>query len=253
MIIRKRFSPYLTIFGVLLLYIILSGLLQFLIFPLENNSLIGYGLVVFVCALYASIVYYFNRFYFKKCGLTPPSSIPLNPSFFTNVIIGILIAVATLYPTRIVAYLNSDDLEYLYAIITLKTIVINLFAAVTEEIVFRGTLLNLFVKKNRKYLGLIISSVLFGALHMANVFAGQEIDFLIILNLILFGFLCGLIYLNFGIVGAVVFHFTNNILVRGFVKSAGGSNYILFLTLAVCIWLLLKEIKSNSIKIYEPK
>jgi uncharacterized protein len=66
------------------------------------------------------------------------------------------------------------------------------FAAMNEEIVFRGYILNNIMEKNNPYLALFISSLLFALLHTGN----PNMTLIAFINLILAGLLLGIYYIH---------------------------------------------------------
>lgn len=80
-----------------------------------------------------------------------------------------------------------------------------LIAPATEEIFFRGYFINWLFSKNQK-LGVVISSLVFGLLHVSQ-------DFIYFLSKFLLGLILGIIYIRCQNIKANVFvHFFNNIL-----------------------------------------
>jgi membrane protease YdiL (CAAX protease family) len=92
--------------------------------------------------------------------------------------------------------------------ILLITIVLILIA-VTEELVFRGYLLNNLLKRMPKQAALFISAALFASFHLLN----PDINLVAIINLFLAGLLLGVNYIHTKNLGfAIVFHFCWNFL-----------------------------------------
>lgn len=84
----------------------------------------------------------------------------------------------------------------------------NIFPAVTEEILFRGGFIHAFRAIGKSRLGVFVSGIIFGLAHMLNLIresiGTQEIFWLI--NLVLAGILLGYIYLRFGLIIVIFFH-----------------------------------------------
>jgi membrane protease YdiL (CAAX protease family) len=158
------------------------------------------------------------------------------------------LAAIILFPRRIIKFFNSNDIEYLIVVFSLEIFTKALYASITEEIVFRGTLLNFYAQKNKKYLGLIISSLIFGLIHISNSMVGQDISFLYILYITISGICFGLTYLNFGIVVSISSHFFGNLMIDGFVKSTNEFYYVLGIEILLCIWLFFRDRKISSKK-----
>lgn len=70
--------------------------------------------------------------------------------------------------------------------------IIFFIASLIEEVLFRGYLLNNLLKSFNKYIALIITAVLFSAVHLANPY----LSVLVIFNLLLIGYLFGIYYIH---------------------------------------------------------
>ena len=237
--IPKKVSPYVSIFGLVLVYILLTGVVMFTLSELENSKL-QHIVGLIGLSIYVTIIYLSNKYYFKKVNLEPPKLIRANTSSFKSLLIGLLLALVLLFPTRIIEFFKSGNIEYLIIAFTLESFGRALYASVTEEIVFRGTLLNFFTQKNRRYIGLVISTLIFTLLHLGNL-VGHEFPFYYV-SFIAAGGLCyGLVYLNFGLIGSISFHFIYNFLVNSFVKTGDDGYYILGIEIVLCILLFFRD------------
>ena len=70
--------------------------------------------------------------------------------------------------------------------------IIFFIASVIEEVLFRGYLLNNLMESFNKYIALVITAVLFSAVHLANPY----LSVLVIFNLLLIGYLFGIYYIH---------------------------------------------------------
>ncbi len=70
--------------------------------------------------------------------------------------------------------------------------IIFFIASLVEEVLFRGYLLNNLMTSFNKYIALIITAVLFSAVHLANPY----LSVLVIFNLLLIGYLFGIYYIH---------------------------------------------------------
>ncbi|WP_369409906.1 CPBP family intramembrane glutamic endopeptidase [Wocania arenilitoris] len=135
--------------------------------------------------LFPYAIYLLNNLYFKKIGLTPPPLLRLNVTLLKNIIIGFLLGLLALYLSGLLFYFQTNDINNFFFKVSFPLIVFNILTAIGEEIIFRGTLLNVFAQKNKRYLGLIISAIIFALIHLLNVLIGQEVSISHILTLIL--------------------------------------------------------------------
>ncbi len=219
----------------------LSGILMFFTFDLEENS-IKLSIQIFSIGLYVVVTYYISNYYFKKINLNPPKLIGINFSLFITILIGILFALLIQFPYRIYATIRTGDFVYLLLAFKIENFIEALGAGIFEEITFRGTLLNFFNQKNKKYLGLIISSLIFGLIHIGNALVGVEVSFIYVVYIILYGFLFGLIYLNFGLIASITAHVVGNFLIGGFIKpNRTGFYYTLAIIIILCVWLFFRD------------
>jgi membrane protease YdiL (CAAX protease family) len=226
----------------------LSGMLMFLTFDLEENN-IKHSIQIFSIGLYVAVTYYISNYYFKKIYLNPPKLIGINFSLFIAIIIGILFALLIEFPYRIYSTIRTGIFEYLFLAFSIENFIMALGAGIFEEITFRGTLLNFFNQKNKKYLGLTISSLIFGLIHIGNAFVGVEVSFIYVVYIILCGFLFGLIYLNFGLIASITAHVVGNFLIGGFIKQTSyGFYYHLAIIAIISIWLFIRDRRKQSNK-----
>lgn len=79
-----------------------------------------------------------------------------------------------------------------YPITLIMYFTIFFIASFIEEVLFRGYLLNNLIKSYNKYVALIITAVLFSAVHLANPYLSP----LVIFNLFLIGYLFGIYYIH---------------------------------------------------------
>lgn len=134
----------------------------------------------------------------------------------------------------------------------------NTFPALSEEIVFRGGIVNATTQIAGKAIGLAAGSAPFGILHILGSLFGQAVTMAQIIGITLAGLMLGLVYMQFGIWGAFGCHLAWNSLVGGWVKvygledkgaaiSALEGSWITCTVLAVvCAALLIFQLRSRS-------
>ena len=111
--------------------------------------------------------------------------------FLTGFLIGLLMFSAVtllMYITGIIEISQSINVGVRYIPAVLAILPGWILQSSTEEIITRGWLMHIIGAKHNKALGFIISSILFGVLHIFNPGA----NLLSILNIVLVGFLFGL-------------------------------------------------------------
>ncbi len=94
----------------------------------------------------------------------------------------ILIAFGNLEVTNI----HFDFISFIGSLILL------IFVSLHEEVIVRGYLLNSLMGVSNKYVALLLSSILFGAMHLFN----PNISFISFVNIVLAGFLLGISYIH---------------------------------------------------------
>ena len=111
-----------------------------------------------------------------------------------DLLLGLLVAV-TMYVIGSVALMLSGNIQFSALGIGIQTFSLNVVTFITvaimEELMVRGYILNNLLTKTNKYIALIISSVIFSAMHGMN----PGIMWLAMLNLFLAGVLLGSAYI----------------------------------------------------------
>ena len=155
---------------------------------LANSSLWLVALIEFLSAIIA--VYLFRKFVDRKDLLSLGISID---GHFSEIMTGFFLAPAIiglgvifLFFTRHLEW-DSNDFNGQSFAIDLGTLV---FIAISEEIVFRGYVLNNLMQSFHKWIALVVSSLLFALFHLSN----PGISILPLMSLFLVGMLLGLNY-----------------------------------------------------------
>ena len=81
----------------------------------------------------------------------------------------------------------SSDINLSYILVLLY---FTIFVGISEEVFFRGLVLNTLLKNGGKY-GVLVSSLMFGILHLSNLAGGASIKYVILQ--VIFAFLFGLV------------------------------------------------------------
>lgn len=96
------------------------------------------------------------------------------------------------------------------------------FAAIYEEVIFRGIVFISLMEIYSVFYALVISSLLFGLWHLKNIFYMEQRRLIIqiLYTGLVFGPIAGLLTLHTGTIWlAVIFHFCNNLLASRFLVS----------------------------------
>jgi len=94
----------------------------------------------------------------------------------------------------------------------------NVFPALVEEITFRGGIVHFLTTFWGKTVGLIGGSVPFGIIHFVGRIFGHPVDFFHVVGVSMAGLTLSVLYLEFGLLPAVGFHWTWNFLCPQWVK-----------------------------------
>ncbi|MBS1667747.1 MAG: CPBP family intramembrane metalloprotease [Bacteroidetes bacterium] len=155
---------------------------------LANNSLWLMALIEFLSAMVA--VYLFRKFVDRKNLLSLGISLD---GHFSEIMTGFFLAPAIiglgvifLFFTKHLEW-DSNDFNAQSFAIDLGTLVL---IAISEEIVFRGYVLNNLMQSFHKWIALVVSSLLFALFHLSN----PGISILPLMSLFLVGILVGLNY-----------------------------------------------------------
>jgi len=236
---------YTSVVLVTLFYMVLLILAQLSFQATVESLSLKIVIATLVGLLFPVVIYFLNLKYFRWAGLEPPQKLSINKDFFIKLAIGFLIALILLYSIGLLFFLQTNDVKNLLFKVSFSLVVFNILTAIGEEVIFRGTFLNFFAQKNKKYLGLLITSSIFSLIHLLNLLLGQEVSMVMILSLFLAGLLLGLIYLRFGIVSAIATHYLWNLLYGG--ASFSSESYAGISVLATaCLILFLLEKRANS-------
>ena len=147
----------------------------------QNLSLIHLVFLSWFNFVFCIIIYYVFEFIIEKRKIKNASFSFVNRSILQTLAgITIVLVILAVY---IGIYLGAHSItvqiqkpEKVYLIVLFA-----LFSAVSEELVIRGYLLGIFVRSNQKFVGVLVSSILFALLHIFN----PQINTLEVLNLLL--------------------------------------------------------------------
>lgn len=155
----------------------------------QNLSLIHLVFLSWFNFVFCIILYYVFEFVIEKRKLNNITFSFLNRSIIqTSVGIALVLVIITIY---LGIYLGTGSVkiqfqnpEKVYLIILFA-----LFFAISEELVFRGYLLGIFIRNNQKFIGILVSSILFTLVHIFN----PQINALAIFTIFLVGLFLGLV------------------------------------------------------------
>lgn len=94
----------------------------------------------------------------------------------------------------------------------------NLYPALTEEVYFRGGVVHVVAQALGQTFGLASGSIPFGVIHIVGAFFGKTVSIAQIVGISLAGLMLSLMYLRFGLLGAISSHLMWNTFVAGWQK-----------------------------------
>ena len=115
-----KLSPFLSVFGIIIVFFLLSGLIMSLglLFP-DSNFIYVIGIIG--VGLFVLATFRINTWYFNKINLIPPKIIRLNKTFLIKIGIGFSFALILCYTTRIFWSINTESLKYLVVVFSLES------------------------------------------------------------------------------------------------------------------------------------
>lgn len=141
---------------------LLSKLFKFVSTTKDLNNLI----VGVISAILALIAYIFLYRFYEKREITEFSKTGIVKNLITGIILGVILQSLTI----LVIYLKGG-----YSVLSINPIIyiippltMAFSSAIFEEILFRGILYRIIEEKLGSYIALLISALIFGALHLAN-------------------------------------------------------------------------------------
>ncbi len=183
----------------LVLYLLMLGLLSVnltLVTVFPASAYIVYIIVIF------AVIFYFSKslFWGKK---------PVPGLSYGIALIGIIFFI------EIIAGLVRIESINFNPVLIFSFFILQILVAVGEEVSFRGNILQNIADEAGIKTGIILSSIMFSAIHIPSfIYAGLDIQGLTIAFTVigLLGAIASIIYLNYGLVSAITFHFAWNFL-----------------------------------------
>jgi membrane protease YdiL (CAAX protease family) len=122
-----------------------------------------------------------------------------------------LLVIILLFSVLIIDQRISISSLYKQGAFSLSLIVLNISTGMIEEVLFRGVLFDYFYKSKKIILAFVLSSFIFGFVHLLDILIGAPFNPILIINLCILGFLLSIIYYSYGLISAIIFHAIWNI------------------------------------------
>jgi len=113
----------------------------------------------------------------------------MGKDIFLGITVGFVMMAVGFYILKYFGQINVENIQVNYLKIAIG-IILFIVVAFNEELILRGYMLNNFMDSMPRYWALLVSSLIFGALHLGNA----NIDAIGLSNIILAGFLLGVSY-----------------------------------------------------------
>jgi membrane protease YdiL (CAAX protease family) len=183
----------------LVLYLLMVALLSVnlaLVQGFPGSVYIMYIIIIF------AVVFYFNKSLFWGKKLAPGLLYGIS-------LIGIVFLIEI-----IVGWVRIESINF-NPVLLFSFFILQILVAVGEEISFRGNILQNLADETGIKTGIILSSFMFSAIHIPSfIYSGLDIQRLTIAFIVIgiLGAVASIIYLNYGLVSAMTFHFAWNFL-----------------------------------------
>ena len=150
--------------------IVTAGIVQFGFVSLFNNTTINKDVKNFIggaiAAISVAFVYMLVYSQIEKRKISELSVNNLSKNIFTGIVLGVVLQSLTIfviYLDKGFSIISVNSFTYL-----LPSLTMGFTAAILEEILFRGIIFRITEEKLGSYLSLLISALLFGAIHLMN-------------------------------------------------------------------------------------
>lgn len=157
--------------------------------------------LIYIIIIFA-VVFYFSQSLFWGKKLAP------------GLLYGITLIGAVFFLEVIAGWVRVESLDF-NLVLLFSLFIFQIVVAVGEEISFRGNILKNLADETGIKTGIILSSFMFSAIHLpAFIYFGLDIQRLTIAFMVvgLLGAIASIIYLNYGLLSAITFHFAWNFL-----------------------------------------
>lgn len=120
------------------------------------------------------------------------------------------------------------------------------FVGISEELFFRGIILNILINKSAKY-AIFVSSILFSILHLTNIASGASIKYVMLQ--VIFAFLFGIVaaqitVITQSIVPAITWHFSHDFI--AFITGNKLNQLTTLILIVQCIVLMIYAVYLNK-------
>lgn len=182
---------------------VLFPIISSVIIQINNitNDIIGYGIQALffgIACIIGFILYKKYKIKSEKACLTTKKEMLWFFPIVISELLGFLIGVQF-----------TQGIIYYFVLI-----IFTIFVGISEELFFRGIILEILSKKSQKY-AIVVSSILFSFLHLTNLAGGIEMKYAILQ--VIFAFIFAIVaaqitILTKSIVTAIIWHFTHDLI-----------------------------------------
>jgi membrane protease YdiL (CAAX protease family) len=183
----------------LLLYLLMVGLLFMNLAFVQDFP--GSVYIMYIIIIFA-VIFYFSKSLFWGKKLAPGLLYGIS-------LIGIVFLIEI-----IAGWVRIEGFNF-NPVLLFSFFILQILVVVGEEVSFRGNILQNLADETGIKTGIILSSFMFSAIHIPSfIYSGLDIQRLTIAFIVvgLLGAIASIIYLNYGLVSAITFHFAWNFL-----------------------------------------
>ncbi|WP_099203588.1 CPBP family intramembrane glutamic endopeptidase [Miniphocaeibacter massiliensis] len=194
-----------------------------------KSDILGYGIqtIFFAIASTIGIIIYKKVKYNKK---DKGSKIYKQVLWYTPIII-----------SEIIVFSSKIDLSkdiFYYIILLIFTV----FVGISEELFFRGIILNILSEKSKRY-AILVSAILFSILHLTNIAGGISIKYVVLQ--VVFSFIFGVVagqitVISRSLLPAIIWHFTHDFI--AFLTGNELSKKTIIVLVVQCVILLIYSV-----------
>ncbi len=183
----------------LVLYLLMVGLLSVNLALVQDFPASVY--IMYIVVIFA-VVFYFSKSLFWGKKLAP------------GLLYGTSLIGAVFFIEIIAGWVRIESFNF-NPVLIFSFFVLQILVAVGEEVSFRGNIFQNLADETGIKTGIILSSFMFSAIHIPSfIYSGLDIQRLTIAFIVveILGAVASIIYLNYGLVSAITFHFAWNFL-----------------------------------------
>ena len=227
---RSYVKLFLMFAGLFIAYIVAGGLLQ----GLCGGEIAGAALQLANAAVFSTLTLLVYR---KLFGESPRYWRGFRGAVVTAVLSGGLIAFFDLFYK--LGMIRQFAENWLFCLLLAAA------AGLAEEVLFRAFLLDYISKKASLFVGLAVTSLIFGSLHALNFLGGQQVSLLYVFNCIAAGVFLSVLYYEYGLACSLFYHISWNAVFSENAVESKPLTGVVLLALASAVFLVEERMRGS--------